>query len=407
MTAQDRWLSIIGIGEDGLDGLSPAAARLIAQAALVVGGGRHLKLADVWGERALVWPSPIEDSVPAILARRGAPICVLASGDPFFYGVGALLMRHVAVEEMICLPSPSAFSLAAARLGWSLQECALLSLHGRALEAIIPHLQPHARLLALSWDGATSGRLARLLSVRGMGDSKLVVCEAMGGPNERLRSATADQFAFHDVAALNTIALEVVAGPSAAIIPRASGLPDALFEHDGQITKREIRAMTLAALAPRRGQLLWDIGAGSGSVAIEWMLADPANRAIAIERRPERVARIARNAAALGVPALQIVEGGAPGALAGLSAPDAIFVGGGASVDGLIDRAVDVLARGGRLVVNAVTLEGQSELIAHFRRRGGDLKQASIAHADPVGRFHGWRPAMPVVQWTWEKPWLD
>jgi precorrin-6B C5,15-methyltransferase / cobalt-precorrin-6B C5,C15-methyltransferase len=405
VTVQDRWLSIIGIGEDGLDGLSPAAARLIAQAALVVGGARHLKLAGVSGQRALVWPSPIEDAMPAILARRGAPVCVLASGDPFFYGVGALLMRQIAADEMICLPAPSAFSLAAARLGWSLQDCVAVSLHGRALEAIVPHLQPHARLLALSWDGATPGKLARLLSARGMGDSKLVVCEAMGGPSERLRSVTADQFALGDVAALNTIALEIVAGRGAHIIPRASGLPDALFEHDGQITKREIRAMTLAALAPRRGQLLWDIGAGSGSVAIEWMLADPANRAIAIERRPDRADRIARNAAALGVPALQIVEGAAPDALAGLPPPDAIFIGGGASVDGLIDRAVDLLAPGGRLVVNAVTLESQGELVTHFKRRGGDLKQASIAHADSVGRFHSWRPAMPVVQWTWEKPW--
>ena len=269
--------------------------------------------------------------MPEILARRGEPVCVLASGDPFFYGVGGLLMRHIPPEEMICLPAPSAFSLAAARLGWSLQDCATLSLHGRALEAIIPHLQPNARLLALSWDGATPGKLAALLTARGMGRSKLIVCEAMGGAMRSLRAARADDFAFDDVAALNTIALEVVAEAGSRVLPRASGLLDALFEHDGQITKREIRAMTLAALAPRRGELLWDVGAGSGSVAIEWMLCDPANRAIAIERRPERAARIARNAAALGVPGLEIVEGDPPEALAGLPRPDAIFVGGGAS----------------------------------------------------------------------------
>ena len=407
MTSQSRWLSIIGIGEDGLDGLSPAARHLIAQASLVVGGARHLRLAALAGARTLTWPSPIENAMPDILARRGEPVCVLASGDPFFYGVGSLLMRHIRVEEMICLPAPSAFSLVAARLGWGLQECVTLSLHGRALEAIIPHLQPRARLLALSWDGATPGKLAQLLVARGMGRSKLIVCEAMGGAHERLRGALADDFAFDDVAALNTIALEVVAEAGSRVLPRASGLLDALFEHDGQITKREIRAMTLAALAPRRGELLWDVGAGSGSVAIEWMLCDPANRAIAIERHPERAARIARNAAALGVPGLQIVEGEAPEALAGLPRPDAIFAGGGASAGALLDHLLEALAAGGRLVVNAVTLEGHAELVKRLARHGGDLVQANIARADRVGRFHGWRAAMPVVQWTVEKPWPE
>jgi precorrin-6Y C5,15-methyltransferase (decarboxylating) len=405
VTGQSRWLSIVGIGEDGLDGLSPAARRLIAQASLIIGGARHLKLAALAGERILAWPSPIDDAMPAIVARRGEPVCVLASGDPFFYGVGALLMRHIAPEEMICLPAPSAFSLAAARLGWSLQDCVTLSLHGRALEAILPHLQPRARLLALSWDGETPGKLARLLATRGMGRSKLTICEAMGGARERLRGVLADDFALDDIAALNTIALEVVAEAGSRVIPRASGLPDAMFEHDGQITKREARAITLAALAPRRGELLWDIGAGCGSVAIEWMLGDPANRAIAIEKNPERGARIARNAAALGVPGIEIVEGDAPQALAGLPQPDAIFVGGGASDADLLDLAFLALAPGGRLVVNAVTLEGQSELTRRLRRQGGDLLQIQIARADPVGRFHGWRPAMPVVQWSLEKPW--
>ena len=405
MTASSRWLSIIGIGEDGLDGLSPAARRLIAQAALVVGGARHLKLAGLAGERTFVWPSPIEDALPQILARRGEPLCVLASGDPFFYGVGSLLMRHFGADEMICLPAPSAFSLAAARLGWSLQDCALVSLHGRALEAIIPHLQSRARIIALSWDGATPGRLARLLCERGMGGSRFVVCEAMGGPDERLRETSAEAFALADVAALNTIGVEVIAAAGARALPRASGLPDALFEHDGQITKREIRAMTLAALAPRRGELLWDVGAGSGSVAIEWMLCDPANRAIAIEKNPARASRIARNAAALGVPGLGIVEGEAPEALADLPPPDAVFVGGGASAGALLDHVFAALAPGGRLVVNAVTLAGQAELIKRYESQGGDLVQANIARAERVGRFHGWRPAMPVVQWTVEKPW--
>ena len=283
----------------------------------------------------------------------------------------------------------------------------MLSLHGRALEGIISHLQPRGRLLALSWDRTTPAKLARLLTSRGMGRSKLFIGEALGGDRERMRGALADELAFDDIADLNTIALEVVAESGAGVIPRVSGLSDALFEHDGQITRREIRAMTLSALAPRRGELLWDIGAGSGSVGIEWMLIDPANRAMAIERHPERAARIARNAAALGVPGLQIVEGAAPAALAGLPAPDAIFVGGGASDEALLDSAYGALTSGGRLVVNAVTLQGQAELARRFERQGGDLVQANIARADRVGCFHGWRPAMPVVQWSLQKPWPE
>jgi len=308
---------------------------------------------------------------------------------------------------MICLPAPSAFSLAAARIGWSQQDCTTLSLHGRALEAIIPHLQPAAKIIALSWDAETPGRLARLLVEHGMGRSILTVCEAMGGARERIRACPAKTFAMTDIAALNTIALEVVAERGARALPRAAGLPDEYFEHDGQITKRETRAVTLSALAPRRGELLWDVGAGSGSIAIEWMLADPANRAIAIERRPDRAARIARNALALGVPALRVVEGRAPEALTGLPPPHAIFVGGGASAPGALESCLAALAPGGRLVVNAVTLETQAELVAARKRWGGDLVQASFLHADPVGRFTGWRAAMPVVQWRIERPWPD
>ena len=404
MSWHGAWLSLVGIGEDGRDGLSPAARRRLAQAGLVVGGARHLELAAPISAPTLEWPSPIEDAIPRLLARRGEPTCVLASGDPFWFGVGALLRRHFAPEEMVCLPAPSAFSLAAARLGWSLQDCATISLHGRALAAIIPHLQPSAKILALSWDGATPAALARALVERGMGRSVLTVCEAMGGASERLRTCLAERFEMTDIAALNTIALEVVAERGARVLPLAAGLPDEYFEHDGQISKRETRALTLSALAPRRGELLWDIGAGSGSIAIEWMLADPANRAIAVEPKPERAARIGRNALTLGVPALLVVEGRAPEALQGLPPPQAIFVGGGCA-PGALEHYLATLPPGGRLVVNAVTLETQAELTAAYRRWGGDLTQAGFAHADPVGRFTGWRAAMPVVQWRIEKPW--
>lgn len=398
------WLSIIGLGEDGLDGLSPAARRLLDQAELVVGGKRHLALIGDTAAEKLAWPSPLTDAFPAILARRGHPVAVLASGDPFSYGVGSLLARHVPPTEYVTLPAPSAFSMAAARVGWAVQDCALVTLHGRAFEKIVPHLQPGRRILVLSWDGTTPLRLAEHLTENGMGRSKLIVLEAMGGARERVNSALAQDFARADLDPLNTVAIEVVADAGARILPLASGIPDSFFENDGQITKREIRAATLSKLAPRHGERLWDVGAGTGSISIEWMLASPHNRAIAIEPRGDRLARIARNAALFGVPDLVTVEGYAPAALEGLPTPNAIFLGGGGSDAELVRLCMARLAPGGRLVVNAVTLETQAEVIGHFGAHGGDLVQISVARVAKIGRFHGFRPAMPIVQWCWEKP---
>jgi precorrin-6B C5,15-methyltransferase / cobalt-precorrin-6B C5,C15-methyltransferase len=404
LSTAKRWLSIIGIGEDGLDGLSPAARTLIAQASLVVGGRRHLSLvAAVTNGETLAWPSPPQAAFPAILAHRGASVCVVATGDPFFYGIGSLLARDVPAEEILCLPGVSSFSLAASRLGWAVQDCTLVTLHGRAIERIIPHFQPHAHILALSWDEATPKRLAELLVRHGLGDTRITICEAMGGPRERLRQAAADDFALEGIDPLNLVALEFTAAPQGRIIPLALGLPYAWFEHDGQLTKQDVRAVTLAALAPRQGQMMWDIGAGSGSVGIEWMLACPANRTVAIERDPVRAGRIARNAAALGVPDLSIVEGSAPGVLQGLPKPDAVFIGGGAT-RGTIGSAWAALPGGGRMVVNSVTIETQAELIHRFKTLGGSLKTIQIAHAEAVGGFHAMRPAMAVTQWSATKP---
>ena len=398
------WLAILGLGEDGLDGLTPAARRLLDQAELVVGGKRHLALVGDVAAEKLAWPSPLTDAFPDILARRGRPVVVLASGDPFSYGVGSLLARHVPPNEYVTLPAPSAFSMAAARVGWAVQDCALVTLHGRAFEKIVPHLQPGRRILVLSWDGTTPVRLAEHLVKNGMGRSKLIVLEAMGGERERVVASTAADFARADLDPLNTVAIEVVADAGARVLPLASGIPDAWFENDGQITKQEIRAVTLAKLAPRHGELLWDVGAGTGSISIEWMLADPANRAIAIEPRGDRLSRIARNAAAFGVPDLVSVEGFAPAALEGLATPNAVFLGGGGSDEALVRLCMERLAPGGRLVINAVTIETQAEVIGHFNAHGGELVQLSVARAVPLGRFHGFRPAMPIVQWAWEKP---
>jgi len=391
------WLSLIGLGEDGADALTPAARALVAEASLIVGGARHLAMIDAPAER-LQWPSPLTDALPRILAQRGKPTVVLASGDPFFYGVGDLIARHVARDEIFCVPAPSAFALAAARLKWSQQDCALLSLHGRAFERVTPHLQPRARIIALSWDETTPARLARRLVERGMGGSRVYVLERLGGPHERVRDARADAFTLDDIAPLNTVAVEVDAEDGAPIIPLAPGLPDDWFEHDGQLTKRDIRAVTLSALAPRKGELLWDVGAGAGSIAIEWMLSDPANRAIAIERDAARTARIARNALSLGVPDLRVVDGEAPQALADLDAPQAIFIGGGADAATLA-AAWSALPRFGRIVVNAVTLETQALLADALREKGGELLHLQIAHARPIGRFHALDPAIAVTQW--------
>jgi precorrin-6Y C5,15-methyltransferase (decarboxylating) len=402
--SKERWLAVVGIGEDGLEGLTPAAQRLIAQAAFIVGGKRHLALAGPLKAETMIWPSPIENALDAIEAHRGRPVCVLASGDPFFFGVGAMLMRRFTSDEMTSVPAPSAFALVASRLGWSQQDCALLTLHGRPLEAIIPHLQPGARIVALSWDDATPAKLAALLTQRRMGRSRLTICEAMGGLSERIRTTEAQDFVLDNFAALNTIALELVSERGARVLARTAGLPDEWFEHDGQITKREIRAITLSLLAPRRGDLLWDVGSGSGSVAIEWMLADPANRAVAIEVRHDRAERIARNTLSFGVPGLSVVTGEAPHVFADLTPPDAIFIGGGASAPGMIERALSALAPGGRLVVNAVTLETQAACVDWRARWGGELTQIAIAQAEPVGRYSGWRAAMPIVQWRFIKP---
>jgi precorrin-6Y C5,15-methyltransferase (decarboxylating) len=392
------WLALIGIGEGGVEALQPAARALLAQAELIVGGSRHLALVEDAKAERLVWPSPITDAIAAIVSRRGAPVVVLASGDPLFFGVGDLLARHVARAEMLCIPSPSAFALAASRLLWSQQDCALLSLHGRAFERITPHLQPRARLIVLSWDETTPARVARHLVALGMGGSRLHVLEHLGGPRERMRDALAKDFAYHDIAALNTLAIEIEASPGARVIPLTPGLPDDWFEHDGQITKRDTRAVTLSALAPRKGELLWDIGAGCGSIAIEWLLADPANRAIAIESIAERAARIARNAMALGVPGLEIMTARAPQALAGLTPPDAIFIGGGGDAL-LLQAAWDALPAYGRIVANAVTLETQSALTRAFTEKGGELVHLQVAQARSLGRFHALDPAMAVLQW--------
>ena len=397
-----RWLSIVGLGEDGRAGLSSAAAAALDGARVVYGGRRHLALAEPLDAEARPWPSPIHDAYPDILARRGQPTCILATGDPFHYGIGAEIARLVPADEIRAYPQPSAFSLACARLGWPLAECGLVTLHGRALSRIVPHLRPGARLLVLSWDGSTPALLAALLTERGYGASAITVLEAMSGPRERIRAARADAFDLDAIDPLNTLAVAIAGGPPG--LPLTPGLDDGLFESDGQLTKAEIRALTLSALRPYPGGHLIDVGAGAGSVSIEWMLRYPTMRATAVEARADRAERVRRNAERLGVPDLVLVPGAAPEALVGLPPADAVFVGGGVSEAGVLPASVAALRPGGRLVANAVTLEGEAALLAVFSAHGGSLRRYGVARADPVGGMHGWRPAMPVTQWAWTKP---
>jgi precorrin-6B C5,15-methyltransferase / cobalt-precorrin-6B C5,C15-methyltransferase len=393
----ERWLTIVGIGEDGLSGLGAEARAAIDAAETLVGGDRHLAMIPPGTAERVVWAKPFETGLAALLDRRGRATVVLASGDPMSYGVGATLARAVAIGEMRVLPAPGAFSLAAARLGWPLQLVATLSLHGRPLDRLAWHLAPGGRLLALTENGRAPAEIAHWLTARGWGPSRLIVLEKLGGPGEAATEARADAFPEQAFADLNTLAIDCRAAPGTPVWSRLAGLPDEAFRHDGQLTKQAVRAATLAALAPSGAEILWDVGAGCGSIAIEWLRALEQGRAVAIERDPARCALIAGNATRLGVPDLRIVEGVAPAALAGLPAPDAIFIGGG--VDGaLLETCYAALTPGGRLVANAVTIEGETSLYAFQQIQGGELSRLAMARAEPLGGHLGWRAAAPVTQ---------
>lgn len=394
------WLSVIGIGEDGLAGVSPAARTLIEGAEVLAGGARHLAMIPPGAAERLPWPSPFATGVEEILARRGRAVCVLASGDPMWFGIGATLARHVDPAEMTVLPHPGAFSLAAARMLWPLHEAAALTVHGRPIEALALHLRPGARLLVLSEDGRSPSLIADLLRTHGYGDSRMTVFEHLGGAAEARTDAAACDWEA-ETADLNTVAVLCRAAPGVRVLSTAPGLPDDAFLHDGQLTKREIRAVTLAALGPLPGAVLWDLGAGCGSIAIEWMRAG--GRAAAVERSAARCGLIARNAAVLGVPGLDIVQGAAPAVLPE-GRPDAVFVGGGCSQPGLLDAAWAALPPGGRMVANAVTAEGEAALLAWRQTHGGALTRLAVSRLGPTGSLHTWHPAMPVTQYAGDKP---
>ena len=397
------WLTVVGIGEDGFKGLGRNARHALLRATRIIGGQRQLDLLPVCirGEREL-WPSPF--SLEPVLSRRGEPVCVLASGDPMFYGVGASLARKVAADELLILPAPSSVSLAAARLGWPLQDVVTLSVVARPLAALNAHLASGVRLLVLSNDGGSPALIAALLASCGFGPSRVSVFEHLGGADERRIDGQAADWQHVSVADLNLVAIDCVTDTHTVRLSRLAGLPDAAFKHDGQLTKRDVRAMTLARLAPMPGELLWDVGAGSGSIGIEWMRAHPSCRALAIEADKGRQGLIEHNRDALGVPGLQLIRGKAPDALQGLEAPDAIFIGGGVTRDGVLDTCWQHLRPGGRLVANAVTLQSEMTLMDWRSRYGGELTRIHVAQAQPLGDFDTWRQALPITLLEVVKP---
>ncbi|NJM48961.1 MAG: precorrin-6y C5,15-methyltransferase (decarboxylating) subunit CbiE [Alkalinema sp. RU_4_3] len=397
------WLSIIGIGENGWSDLSTTARSLIDQAQILIGGQRHLDLIPPGKQERFVWLTPISESIAQIQSHQGQRVCVLASGDPMCYGIGNTLLRSISRSEMEIIPAPSAFSLAAAKLGWDLGQVSTISLCGRPPEALNLLVTNNARILILSSDKTTPKIVAKQITQQGFGLSEMQVLEHLGGPKENVIRAIASQWDYSG-ADLNLIALTCKAEANHRGFSRLAGLPDTAYIHDGQLTKREIRTITLAALAPLPGELLWDVGSGCGSIAIEWMRSHPNCRAIAIEHHPTRLENIAQNANTLGVPGLQIQPGTAPTALTNLPPPDAIFIGGGLTADGVFDRCWAALPSGGRLVANGVTIESERLILNQQAILGGELLRISVERTYAIGRFLGWKALSPIIQWQVIKP---
>lgn len=403
--AQPKWLTLVGMDEAGWSGLGEPARRAIEEAELLVGGRRHLgHIPKAPGQQRLCWPSPIAEGLSEIAQWRGRRVCVLASGDPFNYGIGATLAKRFPIAEMHCLPGPSAFSLAAARLGWAVGSCHCCSVLAREVEALRPALWHGRRLLVLSEGGGSPACVAELLCRAGFSRSTLHVFEDLGGGAERHLSGSAKEWRDRRCGDLNTVAVHCLADAPGAGLPRSAGRDEADFAHDGQISKREVRAVILAMLAPRGGELLWDLGAGSGAVSVEWLLSEASNRAIAVERRAERVANIRDNGRRYGLTQLQLVQGCSAQVLAELETPQAIFIGGGLTTPGLLEGCWQALQGGGRIVASAVTLEGEAALWEASQRYGGQLSRISVERSEALGSFTGWRPLRPVSLWLAQRP---
>ncbi|GAB5445394.1 precorrin-6y C5,15-methyltransferase (decarboxylating) subunit CbiE [Gymnodinialimonas sp.] len=391
------WITIVGLGEDGPEGLSPASREAIAAAEIIMGPPRHLALIGDTKAQQVPWPVPFADGIDVLRGYKGRATVVLVSGDPFWFGAGRAISDAFPPEAWRAIPAPSTFALAAARLGWPLEDTLCIGLHAAPFQRLRPHLAPGLRAIVLLRDGPAVAALAAYLAEKGFSVSTLTVCEALGGPREAITRLSVAQAATGAFAHPVCVALEVAG--DGAVLPCASGLPDDLFETDGVMTKRPIRALTLSALAPRAGEHLWDIGGGSGSIAVEWALSHVTCTATIIESRADRAALIRANAEAFGVAGrIDLQEGTAPAVLEPLPPPSAVFIGGGLSPAML--SHVLALPKGTRIVANAVTLEAEALLAQAQATHGGALMRVDISHATPLGAKRGWTSAYPVVQWS-------
>ena len=400
-----KWLTIIGMGEDGWEGLSARARLAVETAEVIVGSARLLAFLPTTRAEIHEWPQPFSAVVDRIRPLTGRKTVVLATGDPLNYGVARKLMEFIPFAEMEIVPHLSAFSLAASRVGWSLPDCDTLTLHGREAAHIEPFIQPGANLIVLTADRSTIPEVARRLTARGFGQSEITVLENMGGSRERQSRFIAEAVPAMDVSDLNTLAIHCVASPGAKVFSRLAGLPDDAFVHDGQLTKRDVRAATLAALAPTPEKLLWDVGAGCGSISIEWMRAARGCTSIAFENNANRLAMITANADVLGAPRLKVVAGEAPGTYDGQPAPDAVFIGGGIWIPGVFEKGWAALKPGGNMVANVVTIEGELHLYDLHEKHGGDIVRLDVSALTHVGRLRALKPRMAVTQWRAQKPW--
>jgi precorrin-6Y C5,15-methyltransferase (decarboxylating) len=396
------WLSIIGIGEDGMEGLSLSARKTLEGAEVIFGGDRHHDLSVNAAAERIKWPSPFDAMIEQIKLMRGRRLVILVTGDPLWYSVGARILKAISADEITFYPQISAFQWAAVRMGWSIPDCETITVHGRADSQILPHLAPSVRLLVLTQNADTPASIAQLLTDRGFGQSRMVVLAALGGEREQRFESMAANWN-HTVPDFHTLAIECVADINAQWYSRSGGLPDTAFASDGQITKQDVRAVTLAKLAPYPDAVLWDIGAGCGSISVEWMRSARGAQSIAVEFRADRIELIRQNMVALGVEKMELVKGKAPEILEGLQQPDAVFIGGGLGSPGLFDAAWSALRVGGWLVANAVTLESENRLSELHREYGGELARLSVHRAEEIGAHRGWRALMPVTQWSVQK----
>ncbi|GGE60765.1 precorrin-6Y C5,15-methyltransferase (decarboxylating) subunit CbiT [Actibacterium pelagium] len=390
----DPWVTIIGLTESGKADLGVAAIEAIENADLVIGGARHLELVAA-GDKGQPWPIPF--AITPVLEARGKQVVVLASSDPFWFGAGSTLADALKPGEWTAIPAPSTFALATSTLGWRLEETLCMGLHAAPFEQLTPVLCPGQKIIATVRDGAAVGELASWLTANGFGPSTLHVLEALGGPRQNVRAAKAQTFDLKDVQAPVSVAITPAGSKG---LPRASGLDNDYFAHDGQITKQAVRAMTLSALAPSPGQVLWDLGAGSGSISVEWCLSAPRTRAYAVERREDRAVNIRQNIQRFGLGhRMELTVSPSIEALADLPDPDAVFIGGGANKD-LLSALWDRLPAGTRLVVNGVTLDTETLLAEWHAAKGGHLLRVELSEVQPLGSMRGWTPARPVTQWS-------